>query len=373
MRTPLIAFLIAALAACSAATETVPQSDSGVDLKLTAVVEDADLPWGMVFLPNGDLLFTEQEGGLKLSPASNSAVRPVDGMPTAFTDGQGGYLGLTLDPDFVDNRMIYVSFSDGDEDDNSTAIIRARLNDAATALENVEQIFRGTPRNTAYHYGARLQFLNDGTLVAGLGEGFRFMDDAQNPANTHGKTIRINADGSIPADNPFANDGGHPAVWSYGHRNIQGMVYIAETGSLYATEHGPKGGDELNLITKGANYGWPIATHGVNYDGTVITRETEADGVTPSLHFWVPSIAPAGLAHLSSDVYPGWQGDLFSGGMNGPAGQVLVRLDLENGEVVGVENLLQGELPIRDVVQGPDGHLYLAGKDRGIYRVDIAN
>lgn len=362
------------LAACSAATETAPVAESNIALELTPFVEDAEFPWGMVFLPNGDLLFTEQERGLRLAPKGKTTSRTVTGMPPALNEGQGGYLGLTLDPDFASNRLVYVAYSEGTADDNATAIVKARLNEASTAIESVERIFRGTSRDTAFHYGARLQFLNDGTLICSIGEGFRYMKEAQNTANTHGKVVRINTDGSIPEDNPFATGGGHPAVWSYGHRNIQGMIYLPETNQIYATEHGPKGGDELNLIEKGANYGWPKVSYGVNYDGTIITRDVEASGVKPPLHFWVPSIAPAGLVRLTGNVYPGWEGDFFSGGMNGPAGQKLVRLDMENGAVVGVEDLLEGDLSIRDVIEGPDGHLYVADKGiEGIFRVDIAN
>jgi len=200
---------------------------------------------------------------------------------------------------------------------------------------------------------------------------------AQDPKKTHGSVIRINADGSIPEDNPFA-DGtvGHPAVWSYGHRNPQGLYYDADTDTLYSTEHGPKGGDELNLIRKGANFGWPTITYGVNYDGTIITSKTEAEGMEQPLTYWVPSIAASGLTKLTSDVYPGWKGDLFTGGMNGPAGLKLVRIDMEDGKVAGREDLLTGDaegFPIRDVIQGPDGHLYVATKNMdGIYRVDVA-
>ena len=204
-----------------------------------------------------------------------------------------------------------------------------------------------------------------------IGEGFKYMELAQDPKTTHGKIIRINPDGSIPADNPFADGtAGNPAVWSYGHRNMQGMYYDTVSGTLWETEHGPKGGDELNIITKGANYGWPKITYGVNYDGTVITDKTEAEGMQQPETYWVPSIASSGLTMLTSDVYPGWKGDLFTGGMNGPGGLVLVRIDLEGGKVVGKEDLLKDEYSIRDVVQGPDGYLYIASKDfDGIFKV----
>ena len=298
----------------------------------------------------------------------------MTGLPEAYIEGQGGYLGLVLDPDFETNRMVYISYSKGDDAANAAAVIKGRLSNDSSALENVEEIFWADRRDTAYHFGSRLQFANDGTLFVSLGEGFKYMKDSQDPSITHGKIVRINTDGSIPADNPFADgEAGAPAVWSYGHRNVQGLYYDAATGTLYETEHGPKGGDELNLVTPGTNYGWPEITYGVNYDGTIITNKTEAEGMAQPLTYWVPSIAPSGLVMLTSDVYPGWKGDLFTGGMNGPAGLELTRIDMENGEVVGKQSLFDGEYPIRDVLQGPDGHLYVATKDfDGIFRVDIA-
>jgi aldose sugar dehydrogenase len=362
------------LAACGSAAENTPTVSSDVKLKLTPVVTEAEFPWGMAFLPNGDLLFTEKEGGLKRVPGGEGTPVPVSGLPEAYTEGQAGYLGITLDPDFATNRQVYISYSKGDDAANGAAIIHGRLSDDGNALEDVTEIFWADRRDTAYHYGSRLQFASDGTLYATLGEGFKYMEMAQDPKITHGSIIRINKDGSIPADNPFADGAvGNPAVWSYGHRNEQGLYYDAETDTLYETEHGPKGGDEFNIIRKGANYGWPKITYGVDYDGTIITDQTEAEGMEQPLTYWVPSIAPSGLTKLTSDVYPGWKGDMFTGGMNGPAGLKLVRIDMEDGKVAGREDLLVDQYPIRDVIQGPDGHLYVATKDMdGIFRVDLA-
>lgn len=340
---------------------------SGVSLELVAPAEQ---PWGMAFLPDGGLLFTEKEGGLKYLTAGGTPAA-VSGLPEAFVEGQAGYLGIALDPAFAENRLVYVSMSTGTADANSTAVFRGRLSEDHSALENAQQIFKADDRDTAYHYGSRLVFGKDGKLFVSLGEGFKYMQDAQNPKNTHGTIVRINPDGTVPSDNPFADgQNGKPEVWSYGHRNVQGLYYDAATDTLWETEHGPKGGDELNIVRPGQNYGWPKVTYGVNYDGTVITNETEADGMVAPETYWVPSIAPAGLTMVTSDKYPGWEGDLFTGGMNGPAGLVLVRIDLQDGKVAGKENLLKDELAIRDVVQAPDGYLYVAGKDfDGIFRV----
>lgn len=372
-RLPLLASFALILAACGGPGSgpsigaAAPGEITNLSLEFVAPAEQ---PWGMVFLPDGSLLFTEKSGGLKyFTPGSEPA--PVAGLPEAFTEGQAGYLGIALDPDFAANRLVYTALSTGTKEANSTAVIRGRLSDDHTALENTQQIFKADDRDTAFHYGARLVFAPDGTLFIGLGDGFKYMADAQSPQNTHGTIVRINSDGSIPADNPFADGtGGNPAVWSYGHRNVQGMVYDTASDTLWATEHGPRGGDELNIIRAGVNYGWPKITYGVNYDGTIITRETEADGMAQPELYWVPSIAPAGLALLTSDRYPGWEGNLFAGGMNGPDGMVLVRISTEDGKVTGKENLLKDEMPIRDVVQGPDGYLYIANKDfEGIFRL----
>lgn len=365
--------LVLAAAACSesATTPAVEVAPSTTTVTLEPVVA-AEQPWGMAFLPDGSLLFTEKAGGLKFWAPGAEAASPVTGLPEALTEGQAGYLGIALDPAFEDNRLVYVSLSSGTEAANSTLVVRGRLSETGSTLNGVEELFRGDLRDTAYHYGSRLAFANDGTLFVTLGEGYKYMDLAQDPKTTHGKIIRINPDGSIPADNPFADGAaGNPAVWSYGHRNMQGLFYDKTSGTLWETEHGPKGGDELNIITKGANYGWPKITYGVNYDGTVITEATEADGMQQPETYWVPSIAPSGLAMVTSDVYPGWKGDLFVGGMNGPAGLVLVRIDLEGGKVVGKEDLLRdAQYSFRDVVQGPDGYLYVATKDfDGIFKL----
>ena len=360
------------LAACGSATSGTPLIKSETKVELTPILEDSEFPWGLAFLDDGSLLFTEKENGLKFLAPGGTTAHIVGGVPQALTRGQGGYMGLTLAPDFAQSRHVYLAYSKGEVNANATAVIRGTLSADNRMLENVEEIFLSDPRGTALHFGSRLQFANDGTLFVSLGDAFRLMQEAQNPANTHGTIVRINADGSIPSDNPFA-DGvdGHPAVWSYGHRNVQGLYYDPKTDTLYETEHGPKGGDELNISRAGENYGWPKVTYGVNYDGTIISDATEGEGFTSPEMYWVPSIAPSGLTKLTSDIYPEWTGDLFTGGMNGPAGLELTRIDLEDGEVVGRESLFDGEYSIRDVVQGPDGYLYVATKDLdGIFRVD---
>ena len=372
LRLAFVTALASALAACgeTAVPNAPPASSSSISGLALEKISEAEQPWGMAFLPSGELLFTEKEGGLHLLAAGQDA-KPITGLPEAYTEGQAGYLGLAIDPGFAGNRLVYVALSTGTPEANATAVFRARLSEDLTRLEDARQIFRADERATAYHYGARLAFAPDGSLFISLGDGFRYMKDAQSPENTHGTIIRILPDGSIPQDNPFVDgSGGHPAVWSWGHRNVQGLAFDPESGALWASEHGPKGGDELNIIRPGTNYGWPEVTYGVNYDGTIISRLTEAENLASPEQVWVPSIAPSGLTFLSSDRYPGWQGDLFSGGMNGPAGMVLVRLDMEDGRIVGKEDLLKDEIPVRDVIMGPDGYLYVASKDfDGIFRL----
>lgn len=365
--------------------EAASSSAPAPDISLTKISE-AEFPWGMTFLPSGDLLFTEKENGLKwlsaactsgaLEASTEEACTPtlITGLPLALTEGQAGYLGLTTDPAFTENNTLYIAYSKGTAGANATVVIRATLNAAENKLDDVSEIFVADERAAPAHFGARLQFSDANTLFISLGEAYVHMKDAQDTANTHGTLIRIKSDGSIPADNPFADgQGGHPAVWSYGHRNSQGLYFDANTDTLYQTEHGPKGGDEFNAISKGANYGWPAITYGIDYNGSIISKHTEKEGMEQPLTYWVPSIAPSGLTRLTTDLYTGWKGDFLVGGMNGPEGLKLVRLDMQDGEVAGREDLLTGEYSIRDVIEGPDGHVYLATKDLdGLYRLDIA-
>ncbi|MEO1027797.1 MAG: PQQ-dependent sugar dehydrogenase [Pseudomonadota bacterium] len=379
LKTSLFALALATsgLTACSQGsskvdTSTVEPTPYASQLTLTPVASDLEVPWAIAFLPSGEMLVTEREGRLTLIRDGENIT--VSGTPDALVERQGGYLGLLLAEDFETSRTLYMSFSNGPMESNSTSIIKGTLSADGTAFENGEIIYEATKRNTAFHFGGRMQFMQDGTLLLSLGDGFRYMDEAQNTNNTHGKIIRINTDGSIPEDNPFT-DGDAPEVYSYGHRNVQGLFVDPETGTVYAHEHGPKGGDEFNIIEAGNNYGWPIITYGINYDGSIITEETAREGMEQPVEKWVPSIAPSGLVKYTGDAYEGWQGDYFVGGMNGPAGQKLVRLDMENGKYVGKEDLLAGlNIPFRDVAQGPDGKLYLAGADFGdgqIYRLDV--
>lgn len=379
--TAICALLLAAACTSQADTaETTPAEATGFTLELTEVASDLEFPWGMAALPSGDMLVTEREGRLRILRDGTLDPEPITGLPgDIYVDRQGGLLDVALHPDFETNRMVYLTYSQGTSDSNRTTLIRGILNEAATALEGVEEVFAAhTPeKQGGGHFGSRIAFMSDRSLIVTTGDGFRWMDNTQETDNHFGKVLRMSDDGQPLPDNPFYDQGG-PArfVWTIGHRNVQGLAYSPDTGILYAHEHGPKGGDELNIIEPGTNYGWPIITYGVNYDGTIITDETEREGLAQPETYWVPSIAPSGMVYYTGETYPGWKGDLLIGAMQGPAGRKLVRIELdEAGQFVGREDLLTevGE-GYRDVEIGADGKLYLAtiDIDGKIYRTDIA-
>jgi len=344
-------------------------------LKLTPVAKDLAFPWGLAAMPNGDLLVTEREGDLRLVSGGALVETPISGLPDdILVERQGGLLGLTLDPDFETNRTLYLSYSKDMGETNSTAVVSARLSDDAMSLENVTEIFVGEPRTTFHHYGSRLAFLPDGTLLVGLGDGYRYLKSAQDSATLHGKMVRINTDGTLPEDNPYAAEDGHPAIYSIGHRNIQGLIYDSGRDIIFAHEHGPKGGDELNVIEPGLNYGWPEISYGINYDGTIITDQTTAPGMEQPAVKWVPSIAPSGMALVKTAGFEAWSDDLLIGAMNGPDGQKLVRVDLNDaGEVVETVDLLTDlGIAYRDVISTPEAiYLATADLDGVVYKLEL--
>jgi glucose/arabinose dehydrogenase len=319
-------------------------------------------PWGLAFLPDGRMLVTERPGRMRIVARDGTLGAPIAGLPPVVASGQGGLLDVALDPKFADNARIYWTYSEPAADDrggNSTAAARGRLD--GNRLVDVEVIFRQQPKfASTLHFGSRLAFARDGTLYIGLGDRFTRKDDAQTLDTHHGKVVRIEPDGKVPADNPFVGRAGAlPEIWSYGHRNIQGAAIDPATGALWMIEHGPQGGDELNRIGRGANHGWPVITHGRNYGtGTKIGEGTERADVVPPVKVWVPvSIAPSGMAFVTSDRYPGWKGSILVGALRG---QQLVRLELDGNRVVREETLLTDlNERIRDVRQGPDGWIYL--------------
>lgn len=322
--------------------------------RLEVVADGLHHPWSVAQLPAGDFLVTERRGRL-LHIAPDGGVSSISGVPPTYVAGQGGFFDIVLHPAFADNGLVYLSYAQGDATANSTAVMRARLQDGA--LVDQREILRVNPRkDTPQHYGGRLAFLPDGTLLVTTGEGFDYREAAQAIDSEMGKVLRIDEDGGIPADNPFS-DPGSERVWSYGHRNPQGLVVNADTGTVYLHEHGPRGGDELNVIRPGENYGWPAITHGVDYSGAYVSPFTEAPGMQQPDWLWIPSIAPSGIALYRGERYPQWRGDLFVGAL---VDREVRRLVLRNGQVIA-EHALFGEVDsrVRDVRAAPDGYLYL--------------
>jgi len=326
-------------------------------ITVDTVAEGLEFPWSMAFLPNGDALITERAGRLRLWRDGRLVDTPITGVPDAYVARQGGLFEVLPAPDFERSQMLYLSLAHGDDQANTTRVVRGVWAD--DALTEVTTVFDAAPqRDTAVHFGGRMTWLPDGTLLLGLGDAFNLRYDAQDPANHIGAIVRLNADGSVPDDNPFVGKAGHDgAVYSYGHRNIQGLTYDAGREVVWAHEHGPRGGDELNRITSGANYGWPVATFGVEYSGAQITPHTSRpDMEDPVLH-WTPSIAPSGLAVYDGDLFPEWQGNLL---VTALAHRVLVRIWFDDDGKPRQERLLADRKErLRSVTVGPDGAIYV--------------
>jgi len=320
-------------------------------------------PWAIALLPDGMALVTEKPGRMRVIAADGSLSEPLTGLPEIAAGGQGGLLDVILDPDYEKNQRIYFSFSEPGQNrgENSTAVASAVLSRDGSnwALKNVKVIFSQAPKvSSTAHFGSRLVFGRDGSLFITLGDRFSRRDDAQTLNQHHGKVVRIRSDGSVPSDNPFARqENAKPEIWSLGHRNIQGATIDPQTGDLWIHEHGPQGGDEINVVERGANYGWPKFTYGENYGGGKIGEESSAPGFTPPEYSWVPSIAPSGMAFYTSDRIPSWKGSLFVGALKE---QALIRLTVRDREVVAEERLLSGKgMRVRDVRAGDDGSLYV--------------
>lgn len=355
---------MALLAACAAPTLASGQliETEQATIQVDTVASGLNTPWGLAFLPDGSMLVTERSGSLRHVTASGAVSAPISGVPTVDARGQGGLLDVALDPDFAANRLVYLSFSEpGPDGTNSTAVYRAALSADNTALEGGSVIFSQLPKvASTKHYGSRLVF-DGGYLFVTLGErsDSAFREQAQDLDSHLGKIVRIFPDGSVPDDNPYVGEPmALPEIWSFGHRNIQAAAINPYTGQLWEIEHGPRGGDELNIVTRAANYGWPLVSYGVNYSGTPVgTGEAALPGIVDPIYQWTPVIAPSGMTIYTGDAFPQWQGDLFVGGLRSSA---LVRLELDGETVVAEERIIDDfNRRIRDVVQGPDGALYL--------------
>lgn len=312
-------------------------------------------PWGITFMKNGDALVTERAGGLRMLTASGELSEPITGLPEAAVVGQGGMLGVALHPDFDNNQLVYVCLSVADGNVRGSEVHRGKL--VGNTLTEVKEIFVAKPKiDSAHHFGCRLVFDADKNLFVSLGDRGSKKEESQNPNNHFGVVVRVKDDGSVPSDNPFVG-GQAPEVYSYGHRNVQGMTVNPSNGSVWTHEHGPKGGDEINILSKGDNYGWPTITYGVNYNGSIITDKTEMPGMRQPLTYWDPSIAPSGMDFYTGDVFPEWKGNLFVGSLKF---RYLNRIVLDGDKVTSQEPLLKDlNERIRDVKQAPDGSLYV--------------
>lgn len=361
IRTAALASLSLLALSSHAFAQDVVESEQA-DFIVETVAGGLEYPWSIAFLPSGEMLVTEREGRLRVIDADGLRETPVSGLPDDLVvERQGGLLDVALAPDFADSRMIYFSYAEGTAEANNTALARATLSADLTALENVEDIFHvNFEKARGFHFGGRILFNPDNTLFLTLGDGGNYQDEAQNPENHLGAVVRLNLDGSIPADNPVIENGA-PGVYSYGHRNAQGIARNPATGSVWETEHGARGGDEINILAPATNYGWPVITYGINYDGSIITEEREREGLAQPIWYWNPSIAPSGMMFYTGDRFEQWQGDLFVSAL---AGSKIERLEIDGDRVISVEPLLE-ELGqrFRDVRTGPDGAIYTLTDD----------
>jgi glucose/arabinose dehydrogenase len=330
--------------------------DTPLPARITNVAVGLEHPWGLAFLPDGRLLVTERPGRLRLV-SRDGVSEPLAGVPAVYARGQGGLLDVSLSPRFAEDRLVYFSFAEPGGPGGGTAVARARLGERS--LDDVQVIWRQQPKVSGNnHWGSRLVWRRDGTLFVTLGERFNYRDSAQDLATTLGKIVRINADGSIPADNPFVSrKDARPEIWSYGHRNPQGAALHPQTGKLWTVEHGPAGGDEVNIPLPGRNYGWPVIGYGNHYNGRPIGVGTHKEGMEQAVYYWNPAIAPSGMDFYTGDKFPGWRGNMLIAVLKE---QMLVRLELSGEKVVREERMLRGIGDrLRQVRTGPDGYVYL--------------
>jgi glucose/arabinose dehydrogenase len=332
------------------------------DFYIDTITADLKNPWGIAFLPDGRILVTERAGEIRIVKDGKLLAERIQGLPAPiYVKGQSGLLDIVLHPDFEQNNLIYFSYSRQAADSGGTVIARAKLE--GNNLTNVEELFSAQPFTPSdVHFGCRIVFDGNGYMFFTSGERGK-KENAQDLGNHLGKVLRLHDDGKVPADNPFVNTpGAKPEIWSYGHRNLQGLYYDKATGTLWEHEHGPRGGDELNVVEKGKNYGWPVITYGINYDSTIITDLKEKEGMEQPVRYWVPSIAPCGLTMVTSDKYPQWKNNLLVGALSH---QLVMRVEVGDGKFVHEERLIEKIGRVRAVVQSPDGYIYVATENPG--------
>ncbi len=360
-------FFILSHVSCAQKENTPPiKTPSELTYTTELVVPDVEVPWGMVFMPNGSLLYTEKEG--KLIRFQYGKKHEISGLPETYVRGQGGLMGIALHPDFEQNKRIYFSMAtaNADKSGGNTALYSATL--LGNSLQDVQLLYKAVPdTKKGVHFGSRIVFDAAGYLYFSIGDRGQRDVNPQDITRDNGKIYRLHDDGSIPTDNPFVGvANAKEAIFSYGHRNPQGLVIHPETGALWEHEHGPKGGDEINIIEAGKNYGWPKITYGKNYSGTSITKNRSLPGMEQPFYYWVPSIAASGMAFVTENKYPDWKGDLLVGSLKKT---YLERLHIRNNKVVAREKIADGIGRVRDVIIGPYGFIYLAVEFEGIYRI----
>lgn len=348
----LIGFTIALLLIGGEAPARTVETRSGT-VSVTTVVGGLEHPWALDFLPDGRMLVTERPGRMRIVSQGRLSL-PLNGIPEVFAHGQGGLLDVRHSPDFAETNQIYFCYAEpGEGNAASTAVARGRLTDSA--VEDTEVIFRQVPKvDGANHFGCRLAFAPDGTLFVTLGERFKFTP-AQDLGSLLGKVVRINPDGTTPSDNPFVGrDDTRPEIWTYGHRNVQGIAFQPHTGTLWIDEFGPRGGDELNILKPGLNYGWPLVSWGRHYSGETIPDPTTRPDLEPPVYHWTPVISPSGMSFYTGDLFPGWRDNLLMGGLSSRA---IVRVAIDGNRVTDEERIRMNAR-IRDVRGGPDGAIY---------------
>tara|TARA_R110001599_G_scaffold345366_1_gene569642 strand:- start:1284 stop:2417 length:1134 start_codon:yes stop_codon:yes gene_type:complete len=369
---PLFALAIFFALSCGAQTASGPleitEPTQTSELVPELVTDELSNPWGMVFLPDGKILVTEKAGTIVLIENDKVVNKAVKGGPVSKTQGQGGLLDIELHPDFASNKWVYFTFAsaEGEEDGAMTALSRAQWN--GSSFDNHKVLYKGSPNTRAgQHFGSRIAFDAQNHVYFSIGDRGNRDGNPQDITRDGGKVYRLNDDGSIPSDNPFVNTANaKTAIYSYGHRNPQGLATNPKTGDIWEHEHGPQGGDEVNIIGKGKNYGWPLITYGENYGGGAITDKTAMEGMEQPVTYWVPSIASCGMAFVQNAKYAGWDGDLIVGSLKF---SYLVRLVIENDKVVRQENIAEGIGRVRNVEMGNDGYLYVGVEGKGLYRL----
>ena len=363
----LLAFSALVTMSCDA-QENGPKIETPKNIKYTyeTIADSIDIPWGLTFLNEKELLVTDKAG--TLFHVEDGVKTEITGLPPVYVRGQGGLLDIAISPDFATTGIIYFTTSSplGEEKGGHTALYSTQIENKT--LVNTKLLYKGDYNTKkGQHWGSRISFDQSGHLYFSIGDRGNRDVNPQDLTRDGGKIYRLNLDGSIPKDNPFVDEpNSRAAIYSYGHRNPQGMVIHPKTGEIWTHEHGPRGGDEINIIQAGKNYGWPVITYGINYSGTTITELTEKKGLEQPLYYWLPSIAPSGMAFSSSGIYPDWEGDLFVGSLKF---EYLERLEIENNKVIKREKVLDSIGRVRNVEQGPDGYLYVGVEGKGILKI----